>query len=344
MDKPSSISVIIPAYNSEKTLERAIGSIKQRENVEIIVVENGSTDGTYELARSLSKKDSRIMVFQSPKGVSNARNKGIEEARGKWISFLDADDYFSEGTFNILSNYYDKEADLIVFGHRQVILERNRGEKNITVTHKDVLYRDNDIETARVKMIENPTKYMLAVSKLFRRDILIQHSIFFDPDMSLSEDSDFVTRYLMKCNKILFSKGIIYDYVVDNVSTMRSYDADRVKKFLFALNKTSNNLRGESYNVRNAFGRYVLLNLNIMMTRGPFSVENTDTFFTKTVLLYRVSNVRIVKESLDQLKVRDLCNLRMIPIFLIKYKLYTMAGIIFHIRSVQNYKTITKRK
>lgn len=104
------ISIIIPVYNGAQTIRNAICSVQEQmySNVEIIVVDNGSIDNTKQLVTNFSKNDSRIKLIQSEKGRSIARNKGLKEANGKYINFLDADDRFTnkhiERAINFLEN------------------------------------------------------------------------------------------------------------------------------------------------------------------------------------------------------------------------------------------------
>ena len=323
------LSVIIPAYNAESTLYRAVHSIIKDEDIEIIIVENGSTDNTFELSKSMSKNDSRIKVIQSDKGVSCARNTGIKKSKGDWILFLDADDYFTDDAFIRISKYYNTDDDMVVFGH-------NNGDREVKVSDEDRTIENGDIEDARVTMIENPTRFMTAFSKLFKRDIIINNKLLFDMEMTISEDSDFVLRYLLLCNKISLSKECIYNYSIDNESTMRSYDKNRIKKYMSALIKTSKKIEEAPVAIKKAFGKYVLQNYNIMMVRGPFATNCPDTFVKKLSILRRTSKVSIVFESLKMLRLRDISNKRMLPVLLIKYKLYLLAAFIYSVRAYHN--------
>ena len=329
------ISIIIPAYNAEGTLSRAVQSISEKENIEIIIVENGSTDGTLKLAEAMMKDDDRIRVIQSEKGVSRARNTGIAAASGKWILFLDADDAYTEDAFEVMAGYLDTDADIVEFGHYH-------GTKPVPVTKIDKSFFD-DADDAKVMMIEKPTVYLTALSRLFRRDIIIDNGLTFDVEMSISEDSDFVMRYLLLCKRIVFSKEIIYRYSVDNESTMRSYDPERVKKYLSALYKTAGHIRNEALFIRKAFGRYVLQNVNIMMVHGPFSADSPEPFKTKVRIMKSVAKTELVKASLRQLGLKDLKNMRLIPLFMLKCKMYLLAGAVYAIRAHHNQRLVKER-
>ena len=109
------ISFIIPAHNATAYLKRAIESIESDANacggqkkIEIIIVENGSTDDTYLLAEDMASLYSNITAVRSQKGVSAARNKGIDIAKGEWIFFLDADDFILKGSITKLLHDADR--------------------------------------------------------------------------------------------------------------------------------------------------------------------------------------------------------------------------------------------
>ena len=120
MQKTVEISVIIAAYNVENYLERAIRSILDQsfDEFEIIVVDDGSSDKTGEIAKNLAEEDERICVYQlENRGVSAARNFAIEKARGKYIYFMDSDDYVdSTMLFDTYEQITRTNVDLVVFG------------------------------------------------------------------------------------------------------------------------------------------------------------------------------------------------------------------------------------
>ena len=99
-------SIIIPVYNAEKFLKECLFSVlsSDRSDIEIIAIDDGSTDNSLQILKSIQSLDHRLMIFsQKNAGVSAARNKGLLEATGEWILFLDSDDYFTTEPFN----YFD---------------------------------------------------------------------------------------------------------------------------------------------------------------------------------------------------------------------------------------------
>ena len=196
--KQTDISVIIPAHNASDYIERAIKSIITQTDMswEIIIVENGSTDDTYIKSMKYAEKYSNINIFQSEKGVSKARNYGLKKATGKWICFLDADDYIYPDAFNEIYKYMEDEFD-----------------------------GNEEYQNLRCEMIKNPTQNMTVWGKLFKHQIIEKNKIEFDEQLELAEDSDFTFRYMQNASKALRITSQLYHYSKDNASTVRTYKA-----------------------------------------------------------------------------------------------------------------------
>ena len=123
------ISVVVPVYNCEKYIERAIESvIKQTyDNWELIIVNDGSKDSSLQIAQKFAGKDARIKVIdRENRGVSVARNIGIDEASGDLLMFLDADDWFEEKAFETVTDNWDETAQMLLFDYWDVPQNQNR--------------------------------------------------------------------------------------------------------------------------------------------------------------------------------------------------------------------------
>ncbi len=106
------VSVVIPVYNSEKYVEKCIQSVMAQTlpDLEIIIINDGSTDESGRILRELTQKDSRIVLLeQANQGVAAARNQGVEKATGKYITFVDGDDYLQEDYIELMYNLAEKE-------------------------------------------------------------------------------------------------------------------------------------------------------------------------------------------------------------------------------------------
>ena len=128
MDMDCKISVIVPTYNIENEITRCVESILRQtyQNLEIILVNDGSTDGTLNVLQELSQRDPRIRVInKSNEGVTRARLDGVKAATGDWIGFVDGDDYVEPMMFEtLLENVYQYDADISHCGYQMVFPSR----------------------------------------------------------------------------------------------------------------------------------------------------------------------------------------------------------------------------
>lgn len=341
------ISVIIPAYNASQYISRAVASIlldgesQEQSNAEfeVIIVENGSTDNTTEVTQKLCEKYENVHLYHSDKGVSNARNLGLDKANGDYIIFVDADDYLTEEGRKELINIR-KDIDLCVFGHEageipHSVVDAKESEKTNLYT---------DMEKCRAMMISNPTRYMQAWAKLFNKRIIDEHSLRFDSSMSLSEDTDFTLRYTKYCNTIYLSDVIEYHYSIDNNSTMRgNANGDKVPKIIHAMETTYKAVEDESDKIRHAFYKYILMNLNISMVRDVYSVGSSMNKYKRISILKQTAKQKLFREAIKAMKIRECLSPRMIPVLAMKMHIYCAAGLVYSIRAKQNYKRENKK-
>lgn len=186
------ISVIVPVYNSESTLNRCVDSILSQnfKNFELLLIDDGSTDCSGEICDEYAKKDFRVKVFHKENGgVSSARNVGLDNAKGEWITFVDSDDYIYNVVFNMVQSY---TTDLLIFNHK--------------IESDNNLIDAPRIEQYNVKqMLEKYLHYDVfrtPWAKFFRRDKIAE--LHFDTEISIGEDTLFVLQYLRSCSSITY--------------------------------------------------------------------------------------------------------------------------------------------
>lgn len=243
----SLVSIIVPVYNAEQYISGCVDSILAQKfaDFELILVNDGSTDGSLAICRSYLDKDSRVIVCNQPNGgASSARNHGIGVSKGDYICFVDADDFVNE---NYLFHLYqdmsmDADIDLVMHG-----MNRVKGETSIPITFnktKTYILEDgsffNDVYLF---------KFCGPCCKLFCREIISKYNISYNSDIVYSEDFDFLAKYLIHCNKIRISDKRNYYYVSheDSVST-RIYSFDREYAGLSFLYNSLSNLKSEFQN------------------------------------------------------------------------------------------------
>lgn len=230
------VSVIVAAYNAEKYLARCLNSVAEQtfKDFEVIIVDDGSTDGSRQIAEEFANSDQRFRVIhQSNAGVSSARNTGLNQATGKWVCFLDADDEFPANTLAIYHElFYHESFDFYIGGY--LLLDEN-GNYRYGVPER-VQYRLSRDEA--IKLMYKPIHYHYLgyiAGKLFKRSIIEKAGIRFREDIFFNEDRLFSTQYMCHCDLICFFTHPVYYYYENPSSAMSMLFKKFNSKFLTDL-------------------------------------------------------------------------------------------------------------
>lgn len=220
------VSVILPIYNAERYLERCLKSICQQtlREIEIVAINDGSTDNSMRILKSFAEEDSRIVIIDQPNGgVSKARNVGIDKASGKYIAFVDADDWIQSNMVEALYNASITTGAAIT--KCDALFEGNNSEK---MDYKSNSYRMyNAIDCLNELFTEyEETHFGYVWSKLFLKSFLDEYALRFEEDMNLAEDVVFLTKALVKCEKICYVPMQLYHY---NIATESSLTRGKVQ-------------------------------------------------------------------------------------------------------------------
>lgn len=204
------ISVIVPVYNAEKYLHRCIDSILAQtfSDFELLLIDDGSKDNSGRICDKYAAKDNRIRVFHKENGgVSSARNLGLNNAKGKWITFVDADDYVKSEYLSNLLDHTHIGADLI-FSYAE--FHYANGEIQKEYYPKQIITNEN----FHLAFTEHELNWHTSPwSKLFKSELCSK--LRFTEGMPIGEDLVFLYTYILKCNKIFFSSDTDYCYTVD---------------------------------------------------------------------------------------------------------------------------------
>lgn len=206
------ISVIIPAYNAAEYIEQCVDSVLNQsfKDFEVIIVNDGSKDETDGICQQYVKNDPRVKYFsQSNQGVSESRNKALELARGKWITFVDSDDWLDPSFLDTLINLWNEygEGDWITSGIRYQYAASS------TSIETPAIPGLNHMDSASGFM-KIATQFLVTslLGKCYRRDIIQRHAVSFVPRMNYAEDRDFNLKYLSVCNSCISSEYTGYNY------------------------------------------------------------------------------------------------------------------------------------
>ena len=213
------LSIIVPVYNSEKYLKSTINSILNQNfsDFELILVNDGSTDNSSNICETFKNNNQKIHVInQENLGVSEARNAGIKAASGKYIQFVDSDDFIQpEMSKTLITQMESHNADMVICGYFK--FDQNNQSKVISMPDKiysSIKDFSNDIMLfSKFWLLNTPT------NKLYCTKIIKEHNIYFDHNFNLGEDLLFNCEYLKHSNLIINLQEPLYNYVC-NVNSL----------------------------------------------------------------------------------------------------------------------------
>ena len=234
------ISIIVPAYNIAEFLPRCLDSILSQtyRNLEVIVISDGSTDGTNEIINNYAKKDNRIIpVFKNNTGVSDTRNKGIDQATGDWIGFVDGDDYIEPEMYErLLNNALKFNADISHCGYQMVFPSRIDYYYNT----RKIIIQDN--EKGIIDLLSGDYIEPGLWNKLFRKSCI--EEIRLSEDIKINEDLLFNFFAFVNSKQSIYEDISFYHYILRKGSAATSgindnklFDPMKVKEKILDYSK-----------------------------------------------------------------------------------------------------------
>jgi len=211
-------TIIVPVYNVEDDLKQCVDSILKQsiEDFELILINDGSTDNSGKICDAYEKKDKRLKVIHKVNGgVSSARNAGLDIANGKYIVFVDSDDYV---TYDYLEKLYNPSVDMVLCNMKYI----QSNKESYRVLDNKIYGVFETGEEIINKIIES--KYInSACSKMYKNNFIQNNNIRFKENISLGEDTIFVIDYINNIKSLEVKKDVIYNYI--------SYDRDTLSVF-----------------------------------------------------------------------------------------------------------------
>lgn len=260
------VSVIVPVHNSEKYLEQCINSIRVQdyENIEVILINDGSKDNSLSICQSLSAIDKRISVIsQKNQGVSSARNTGLCCAKGKYICFVDSDDIVLKGYVSaMVTEMVKQEVDVVYDTHSYVynerILKRNSRFKSGIYTRKQILHLLIDDGTLTGILFGS------VCGALYSSDLIRKNNIQFDEDLCLNEDGIFNIEVAMHIKSIS---------IIEKGNYLYRQDAKRKEKIsVNGLKQREDALKKSNIAISSIIGVEEIHNYEIQMKRRKVSI------------------------------------------------------------------------
>lgn len=331
------ISFIIPVYNCETYLPACVDSIRVvgAEDYEILLINDGSTDGSGAVCDALAEKFKEIrVVHQANAGASAARNRGLREAVGELLLFIDADDSIDSATLGkVLLDPRCQENDLTIFGltfdyyhngkcYRQDslyfkydgVLDRNNWGRDFVQ-----LYRDNSLSPVW--------------NKVFKREILQSNGLLLDTSMFLYEDFEFVLRYMRHCDRIWNVPQAIYHYRQSEDEGNAGRRLKRINSIPEFLKPIESSLAALPESVSEADRAMVLQQLHLVLTREKIAVCDLQTIYDVCADYQKWSKNRLLPMEQDKFQQRMLTG-KAVELYLINKKTQLRHWIAVRVKAI----------
>lgn len=292
------ISIIVPVYNSEKDLPTCLDSIinQTMQDIEVIIVDDGSTDNSLKICQEYAKNDKRILIHsQKNKGVSAARNMGLKLATGDFIGFVDSDDYIEPDTYSIALEHMSDDVDVIIW---DVNLIFNDNELD---NYKNAYYDYYNINTFGKRKITLEDKLYLSEvlwNKLFRKSIITEHNLSF-PVGKIFEDACFWYEYTLWVKNIDVIPYKLYNYNIKGstltgktLTTNKEYELDRLYIFEKVFDYIyENNLLKENKDLVNML--YFIYYHHVFVTIKDKNIlkKGADKLLNKIINVYKEKGI-----------------------------------------------------
>lgn len=320
-DKDSLISIVIPIYNAEKYLEECLNSIKNQtyKNFEVIIVNDGSKDNSETICKRFSEDDSRFRYFtKSNGGVSSARNLGLDNVKGDFITFIDSDDWIAEKHLELLINSIKKtNSDIVVSCYKEFdnidtyyTIVYTKQEKNLLNFEK--MNRD-DFLTIFPKLMSINVCFNNAVAKLFRKELV--NNLRFDTSIKYGEDLDFYFSLYLNVESVSYVDELTYVYRIHGDSTTSNFNQEYAEQELSIFKKMFKKIQEIGLPTIHYFNKFqkllkarvnyiknkVLLNEHLDFLKNiEGTVTYPNTLISVVIPIYNVSPyLRLCLESIE---------------------------------------------
>lgn len=311
------VSIIMPVYNGQEFLEEAVQSIQNQtfNDIEIILINDQSTDNSGEICDALGEADSRIKVIHLPenKGICGARNAGLKESAGEYIAFCDNDDFFYDNLIEdnyFLANKY--QADMIKFGRKLIDVNSNGIilREKLTPLDKGAYY-NGQTKFDNYFYMKSKGLLMNVWNGLYKRELILEKDLWFNEFMRFgSEDADFSYRFFMESNHIVINPGVYYvHYRRNESSTSRKFNKNKLDSMILASRGEAEIINSMDQSIEVEARRIIEVNKLIMnmYTQQVFHSDNPMSLLEKINYLKGIKhndhlNYSLTSELLKEIK------------------------------------------
>lgn len=342
------ISIIVPVYNVEKFLIRCVESLKNQtlQDIEIILVDDGSTDGSGKICDDLEKNDQRIRVIHKQnEGQGIARNSGIEIAEGKYAAFVDSDDFMEEKTYQYMVNQMeDCKADLGCFGYTH---DNSEGSSIYQSKIRDRVYLAEEVKKEFVlhffgdDPLDDDMRGVSACMSVYRMELIKEHKIRFPSERKvLSEDTLFNLEFCRFAKTAVSCSEIFYHYCLQQNSFSRGYSKERLAKTAEFTEILSG--YAEEFGIKDQTGNRIKMVLWIGLldaVKQEVNREGVSDYLALRVSVKEICTRKYVLELLKTFSIKGINKKQQLFFYCIKYKQYSLLIMLAYLRGRQGLQS-----
>ncbi len=327
--KDTLVSIIVPVHNAEKYLDDCISSLTEQTyaHIEIILVDDGSTDDSKNICSKWAMKDKRIVTLsQHNRGVSTARNHGLSKIRGDYVAFVDADDWVDKDYINsLLTEIKKTKADICICGYNRISGAVSEEFQNATTK---INARDFFLGILRIQ-----TGFGVCYCKIYRSDIA--KKIAFNEKLVVGEDALYNLEISESVSKIAVIKPALYNYRVNNNSVVHSYDSNYDRKYLHSMEAAKAIIERHYKNddeVSDSFSSYIAFHAMLVAVnfccnpKTQHKIRSLKLTMSKQLFRFGIKNSRY----------RFFPKTKQVVLFSLKHRLYALCALLCSYRQRQN--------
>ena len=327
------VTIIIPIYNAEKYLSKTLESVLNQtyKNLEIILINDGSTDNSKEICTKFANEDKRIIFIDKENGgPSEARNKGLEISKGEYIAFVDSDDYLELNYIErLLETLKDKGVQCVLCGYNRVY-----DQKAEKIVREESIYLNKEEFLSSILTVQGGLGFTWG--KLWKREEI--QNIRFNKDIKIGEDALFCMEACKNIDKVFILNEALYNYKFNPNSIVRSYDSEYVNRILTSTKKAKEYIEKEykdNERILKKINNYIAYHVLLISVNYCFNKKNNLSLVGQIKKLKEICNIKEFKEAIKNSNYDGLSLTRKITLFTIKYRLYLCTMIIAKIRQIQ---------
>lgn len=336
------VSIIVPIYNVKKYIGNCIESLLKQtyREVQIILVDDGSTDGSSSICDMYGSLDTRVKVIhQKNRGLPGARNTGMQYANGEWIFFVDSDDWLAYDTIECVISAVNNDVDFLMFEYQRMqefeaIVEAKGNGRIIELNKEDMNLILRDVVSPSHRHCKKiSANSVVAWNKVYRREFLLEHNILFDEDVKIHEDVPFATKIFMYATNGLYLDKKFYQYRYNDNSIMNGYKRDYVKRIeplvkkmeeLLLLEFDNKELGLQLYNER------LCILVAQCMERFFCNPKNNEKYRVRRSAWKKILSNSQIASSMKNVNLNEFTLKKQIIVLCIKFKIFLIPDLYFH--------------